>query len=85
MPLKRKAPVEGVGRKKSKFLVADVVAQDVMPPCSSCSNSNGKKKCRLVAGECVCTECALVGKKCDLYLTVEDGTSLLFLVLFLFC
>ena len=69
---KRKTAAKGVQLKKAKALLKDIVAEDVMPPCSHCLSA--KETCRLVLGECVCVRCTSLGKGCDLFLTVEDGT-----------
>lgn len=72
MPRKRK-PVSGAERRLGQSLLADIVAVDVMPPCSVCVSAG--EKCRLRAGDCVCVRCTRMGKRCDLFLTLEDGKS----------
>lgn len=71
---RRKKPVSGSDRRYAQALLVDIVAREVMPPCSSCSQSG--EKCRLRAGDCVCVRCLRLGRRCDLFLTREDGMPL---------
>lgn len=68
---RKKVRVANSERLISRSIYENIVAKEVMPPCSSCTRS--KEVCKLRAGQGSCVRCTAGGRRCDLFLTREDG------------
>ena len=71
---RKKTRASGTDRATARSLYSQIVAREVMPPCSRCVRS--QLACKLRAGQGACVKCELDGKSCDLFLTREDGECL---------
>lgn len=68
---KRKARATDSDRLEARGILENIVAKEVMPPCSQCTRS--EEKCKLRAGQGACVLCTRLGRRCDLFLTRQDG------------
>lgn len=67
----RKRRAQAANRDQARNALLDIAGIEVMPPCSTCITA--KERCCLRAGDGACKRCILLGRKCNLFLTLEDG------------